>query len=210
MTVSVSVERYLSIRNPNYNHSIKKYLIPFPIGFALLYNLPKFFEFVTCNDTTSIPELHPINLSFPNVTDRILSVPLQNNISSGINSSQPNVNAAPFPHSVIQEMLDAYYRNRINVTENNLLKEMDKTVPKRSLIKDVEESVDCEDKHFGVTQLRKNRWYIILYVFGCEVFLVEVLPWVTIVVLTILTWRGIKKFQDNRKRFIRSHSLGKH
>ena len=107
-------------------------------------------------------------------------------------------------------MLDAYYRNRINVTENNLLKEMDKTVPKRSLIKDVEESVDCEDKHFGVTQLRKNRWYIILYVFGCEVFLVEVLPWVTIVVLTILTWRGIKKFQDNRKRFIRSHSLGKH
>ena len=68
--------------------------------------------------------------------------------------------------------------------------------------------LDCNKNEYDVTLLRKNRWYIIFYVFWSDFILIEMLPWIVIVILNLLTWRSIRQFQKNRKRFMRTHSPG--
>ena len=55
---------------------------------------------------------------------------------------------------------------------------------------------------YRTTWLRQNRWYIIFYVFWSKFILVELVPWVSVIVLTICTWRQIRKFQVNRDRLL--------
>ena len=73
MTISVSVERYLSVKYPNNTFKIKKYLIPVPIAFAILYNLPKFFEFVNCDDNSTFINTISINTTtYQNNTNKVI------------------------------------------------------------------------------------------------------------------------------------------
>ena len=44
VTVSISVERYINCCFSNHDFAFKSLLVPFPIIFALVYNVPKFFE----------------------------------------------------------------------------------------------------------------------------------------------------------------------
>ena len=191
ITISLSVERYLSIRHPTDTHSIKKFLIPLPIGLAIVYNLPKFFEFVTCHDTSLRP--HVISLPHQNISDKIQAIQFAN-ISSDIYQHKSNWKNATHPIFPIQDIVDEIYRNQKIETKYEDI---------------TQERYDCENEKYGVTPLRKNHWYIILYVFGSEVIFIEMLPWVTIIILNILTWRGIREFQRNRNRFIRSNTSGK-
>ena len=189
VTVSVSLERYLGIRYPNNNHSIKKFFLPFPIAFAFLYNLPKFFEFAICYDKSI--KLYETTSTFHIASDKTNVLPVQN-MSNETNSFDPDHH--PYPQFDPQKILDEIYKNQRNVSNTPTQEK---------------HSIDCENREYGVTTLRKNQWYIIFYVFGSEVIFIDLLPWVIVIVLNLLTWKGIKKFQENRKRFIRSHSLGK-
>ena len=50
-TVSITIERYLSIKRPqNLENRFKSLLVVFPIFFAIIYNIPRFFELETTND----------------------------------------------------------------------------------------------------------------------------------------------------------------
>ena len=48
VTVSISIERYLNCCHPNDKFMFKSLLLPAPIIFAILYNVPKFFEISSC------------------------------------------------------------------------------------------------------------------------------------------------------------------
>ena len=184
VTVSVSVERYLSVRHPNNTFSIKKWLLPLPIAFAVIYNLPKFFEFVSC-DGNSSPHL---NLPFHNVTDQIRIIHAQKNAD---NLTQPDWENGTLSFDDVQNVLKQTYFNRKNISKG----------PTANL-------EDCVDGEYRVTRLRKNRWYIIFYVFGADFILVEIVPWIIIIMLNLLTWRGIQQFQKKRKRLMKTHSPG--
>ena len=56
---------------------------------------------------------------------------------------------------------------------------------------------------YRTTEMRDNPWYIIFYVFVSKFLLVELIPWVVVIVLTILTSRKIQQFQANRDRLLR-------
>ena len=176
----------MSVRKPNTNYSFKKFLLPMSIAFALLYNVPKFFEFATCDRENDISIL-PVQMNLPFQTEELMtSKKSDRDIPILSNDSNPY----PIKLDRINDMLSKIYSNK----ENSSRRTKDK--------------VDCKNKLYGVTKLRKNQWYIILYVFGSEVIFIEILPWITIIILNVLTWKGIQEFERNRKRFIRSHSIG--
>ena len=190
MTISVSVERYLSVQYPNNTFKIKKCLIPLPIAFAILYNLPKFFEFVTCDNNKSYISSYPINAAFPNLTNETIQYfPQYNKDEEENNSTKTHF------FFDIQDLVEKAYNKSKNSLKENVTNEED-------------DLLDCKKGEYGVTLLRKNRWYIILYVFWSDVIFIEMIPWIIIVVLNLLTWRSIRQFQKNRKRFMRTHSPG--
>ena len=212
VTISVSFERYLSVRFPNNNFKIKKWLIPLPIAFAIIYNLPKFFEFVTCdvNSTshfsTSIHSF-PVNTSLSNFTDQINVLEINRTDSRFLKGLkdidlQNKSESSDIFYSDLKNLVRTAFRQR------DLLLKINKTdTQKNSLEKEVLK-VDCAKNEYGVTLLRKNRWYIIFYVFWSDFIVIEMLPWIIIVILNLLTWRSIRRFQKNRKRFMRTHSPG--
>ena len=57
----------------------------------------------------------------------------------------------------------------------------------------------CDPYGTRPTNLRNNKWYIIFYVFLSELVLVEILPWITVIILNISTWKGITRFQKKRQ-----------
>ena len=57
----------------------------------------------------------------------------------------------------------------------------------------------CPDG-YRTTWLRNNWWYIIFYVFWSKFILVELIPWFTVIILTISTSRKMKEFQVMRDR----------
>ena len=212
VTISVSFERYLSVTYPNNNFKVKKWLIPLPIAFAILYNLPKFFEFIMCDvnktaySSASINSFS-INTSFSNLTN-LLNVmeinrteglsfegPLESNIYNKSDSSLRF-------HDDIQNLVRTALRQR------DMLLKVNKSDFQKSGSENRDIRVDCDKNEYGVTLLRKNRWYIIFYVFWSDFILIEMLPWIIIVALNLLTWKRIRQFQKNRKRFMRTHSPG--
>ena len=68
-----------------------------------------------------------------------------------------------------------------------------------SVFDDAEDNKKCDPYGTRATSLRKNKWYIIFYVFLSELVLVEILPWITVIILNISTWKGITKFQKKRQ-----------
>jgi hypothetical protein len=109
-------------------------------------------------------------------------------------SNRRNWENSTRPIFPIQDIVDKLYASRKNMSKTNT--------------SNVEIN-DCKNKYYVITKLRKNHWYIILYVFGSEVIFVEILPWITVIILNLLTWRSIKTFQQNRARFAGRQSLGK-
>ena len=180
------------MRYPNNKFSYKKCLVSLPIIFAVLYNIPKFFEFVTCHDT--FPQALQINSSVPNVSSNVQSMHDQKNVVDNY-ITPVNWKNATLSFDDIQRLLNETYLNRKTVSVDN--------------VTNLNNKVGCREEEYGVTRLRKNRWYIIFYVFGSDFLFVKILPWLVIITLNLLTWRHIRRFQKNRKRFMRTPFQGK-
>ena len=140
-TVAITVERYLSVCHPNNECPGKFLLVPTPIIFAIIYNIPKFFEL----------EATPKNNAYGNKS----IIPLIGNETY---------------------YDDEYQRNVTDVVE---------------------------DIGYRGTALRLNHWYVVLYVFWSKFLLVEIFPWVTVIVLNICIWRKIKEFKRIRRETLR-------
>ena len=49
MTISIAIERYMSVCRPTHRSQYAHLLILSPIIFSILYNIPNFFEIVQCS-----------------------------------------------------------------------------------------------------------------------------------------------------------------
>ena len=143
VTVAITVERYLSVCYPNLECRGKSLLVPIPMIFAIIYNLPKFFEL----------EATPQN---------------DENGNKIINQS--------INYEIYYD--DQYQKNITHVVE---------------------------DIGYRGTALRLNHWYVVLYVFWSKFLLVDIFPWITVIVLNICIWRKIKDFRRFRRETLRKH-----
>ena len=128
----------MSVCHPTNSFTCKCLLFPLPIAFALVYNVPKFFEIVAC---TKEDELADIIKLFSNNSNKTIEF-------DGIQN----------------------------------------------------DGVACDIYGTRVTSLRNNRWYIIFYVFLSELIFVEIVPWITVIILNISIWKGIRRFQKRRQK----------
>ena len=68
------------------------------------------------------------------------------------------------------------------------------------LINDSRGSITVENVGYRGSTLRLNYWYIILYVTWSKLLLVEIFPWIIIIVLNILIWRRMRQFKATRMK----------
>ena len=161
VTISIAIERYMSVCYPTTSSSChKRLLFPLPIAFSILYNIPKFFEIVKCNE-------EEINRTM--ITD-LLSKQRQNSGDTTNGTAD----------------ITLFVNGRNETIALDVFDEEDR----KSL---------CDPYGTRVSSLRNNKWYIIFYVFLSELFLVEIMPWITVVILNISTWKGITRFQKKRQ-----------
>ena len=142
ITVSIAIERYLSVCQQTSEHRFKSLLIPIAVTSAVIYNIPKFFELETV-------ENDPVNTVIANKNYTVSSAKHEqlNNISK----------------------------------ENEVLEELG----------------------YRGTPLRLNHWYYVLYVFWSKILFVEIIPWITVIILNFCIWRKIKEFQRTRRALLR-------
>ena len=67
----------------------------------------------------------------------------------------------------------------------------------------------CDPNGIKATPLRKNSWYIIFYTVLSKLLFVELIPWITVIVLNYCTWRQLKEFHAARERTFGSNVHGK-
>ena len=143
LTLCISIERYCSVCHSTCNFRAKSLLLPTPIVFAIVYNLPKFFELrseVYYEDEDS------------NTTNVENESVLPNNDSSYLEKDTASNYTTPEPTIIIVG-----------------------------------------------TEIRRNPWYIIIYVFWSKFLLVEIVPYLLMVVMNILIWRKIQEFAKIRR-----------
>ena len=147
ITVSITIERYLSVCHPTSAHCGKSLLLPIPVAFAIIYNIPKFFELeaIDANVSNAVPNRNDTDINIDPIT----------------------------PNSIIENISYADYD--INVT------------------------YIIEDLGYRGTPMRLNPWYTLLYVFWSKFLLVEIIPWVTVIILNYRIWRQIREFQRARR-----------
>ena len=56
------------------------------------------------------------------------------------------------------------------------------------------------------TEMRLTSWYIAIYVFWSKFLLVQVIPWLTVVILNVSIWRKVREFQKIRTISLKKES----
>ena len=62
--------------------------------------------------------------------------------------------------------------------------------------------MECTPEGLRATPMRSNRWYIIFYSVLSKLLLVEIIPWVAVIVFNYLIWKKIREFQARRERLL--------
>ena len=147
-TVSITIERYLSICHSQNTCAGKSLLIVIPSTFAIFYNIPKFFELLACEQ-----------------------------IPQGLNNTTSNMSTFG-TDNITPDSNDSH------VTENATV------------------YTECTPEGLRATPMRSNRWYIIFYSVLSKLLLVEIIPWVAVIVFNYLIWKKIREFQARRERLL--------
>ena len=162
LTVSITVERYLSVCHPNRDFCVKSLLVPFPVMFAILYSIPKFFE---------LESVEVIDSQY--LSNKTMTL----NEEGYSNMTTAAAGTTPTPFIEVQEGTN--YTNFNNGS--------------------MEEDVLRTHLTYRGTKMRLNPWYIIFYVFWSKFLFVEIIPWVTVVILNYRIWRQIQNFKETRR-----------
>ena len=83
---------------------------------------------------------------------------------------------------------------------SNSTNNIDKTDAQVLLINDSRGLITVENVGYRGSTLRIHYWYIILYVTWSKLLLVEIFPWIIIIVLNILIWRRMRQFKATRMK----------
>ena len=155
VTISIAIERYMSVCHPINRTHFRHLLFFLPITFSILYNIPKFFEIVRCTEE----EIYRTMIANVALNDR---------------HNEDNDTSIRIFNNITNETITFDGIDRDDITL-------------------------CDPYQTRATSLRNNKWYIVLYVFLSELILIEIMPWITVIVLNISTWKGIRSFQKKRQ-----------
>ena len=67
---------------------------------------------------------------------------------------------------------------------------------------------NCDRDGMQATILRQNQFYVIFYVVISKVVLVEIIPWLAVITMNILTWRKMRSFQKRREAMLKRRNTG--
>ena len=162
LTLSISIERYCSVCHSTCTFRAKSLLIILPVAFAIIYNIPKFFELTSETVYNEICE----NEAF---THKNTSVHGELSLST-----QYDVTEA----STIGDQVNVSYQKEMNLAANCVN----------------ESTIDI-----GVTDLRRNPLYVFIYLFWSKFLLVEIFPYILMIVTTIFILRKIQEFARIRR-----------
>ena len=172
VTVSIAFARYMTVCHPTTQFSRKYLLGVIPIAFALLYNIPKFFEISHCSiQETYLTYWHNFKQT------KLLS----------FNETDPNSSTE----------LDTRDKQLIEFLfhPNNT-----------GLLKTLEEakgtSVMCDPHDHRPSEFTINKWYLVLYKFLSNLLLVEIIPWITVIVLNVFVWKESNRFHQKRRELL--------
>ena len=178
--MSLSIERYLAIRRLS-SDKASKVLFWGPIIFTLAYNAPKFFELSTCEAPVLPTQQYP-NANKLNLTENDLK-----------NNSSRN------------EGLQQYSTKSSNINLTHALEGIAENDFADNGIKNV---LHCGRQGVRATVIRQNEMYILFYVVISKVVLVEMIPWLIVLILNILTWKRMKLFQKRREAILIQRNTG--
>jgi hypothetical protein len=92
------------------------------------------------------------------------------------------------------------FSNHVNITPM-VLEEYEKWMKEQYLLHStINESQVCDPNGIQATPLRSNFWYIVLYTVLSKLFFIEIIPWITVIVLNYCTWKRVKQFNTARER----------
>ena len=155
-----------------------KLLFWVPIIFSVFYNIPKFFELASCTSSEGSILQSNSNVTKLNFTDEI-----KNNIS--------------VPGGIQNDSIGLFYVDSINSSATN-----------NSLDNGTMTTQNCDRDGMRATILRQNEFYVIFYVVISKVVLVEIIPWLVVIIMNILTWRKMRLFQKRREAMLKNHNSG--
>ena len=164
LTLSISIERYCSVCHSACQFKAKSLLLPLPIAFAIIYNVPKFFELKS-------------ETVYEEVCDSENETTIRSNgsISEQLSlSTQYDVTE----ESTFTDQINASYQQEMSSSSN---------------------CYNESTTYIDVTDLRRNPWYIIIYLFWSKFLCVEIVPYVLMIVMNILIWRKIQEFARIRR-----------
>ena len=149
--MSITIERYLSICHTNNNYRHKSMLLIIPSLFAVLYNVPKFFELLACEEMSNEAQYHITNLT-------------------------------PYINESIEIKAGQQVKGNLTVM------------------------TECTPEGLQATPMRQNKWYIIFYSVLSKLLLVEVIPWITVIVFNYVIWKKIREFHAKREYLMKNSS----
>ena len=190
LTVSISIERYLNCKYPNEKSVLKSLLVPIPTIFALLYNIPKFFELTSCMERQYISKNLTDKTNAQNFMDHLENKSILNNSIEFFHENSNNITSSMTIPNVIAANFSL---NKLPFIPVNDLFNLQNIAVSSNLVKE-EELNSCEEG-YKPTSLRSNWWYIVLYLCWSKFIFVEFVPWITVIVLTICTTRTLKAFK---------------
>ena len=180
VTVSLSIERYLAVRQCTSEIS-NKLIFWVPIIFSVFYNIPKFFELSTCT-----APVRSILQGFSNDTKLNFTYEIKNNMS--------------IPVELEDDSTGLFYADSTH--------ERNGSAANNSLDSETMITQNCDMDGMRATILRQNRFYVIFYVVISKVVLVEVIPWLAVITMNILTWRKMSLFQKRRMAILKRRNTG--
>ena len=189
VTVSLSVERYLETCHPTKTFSSKHLLIILPISFAVLYNIPKFYELEPCHGMQGIPsnttELgqanHGLKAQGNGPFDRSFNEFVRT--AFGMEGSRFVADSSRYQKSILPHGNTSATRATEPIAAD-----------------------DCDPTGVRATELRNNRWYIIFYIVASNLILVEILPWALVIFLNLSIYNAILKFQRRRIAMLKTQN----
>ena len=201
-TVSIAIERYITVCHPTSTFSRKNLLITVPISIALLYNIPKFFEIVTCTEE----ELYAT----------MLRSYFENDNSQQISKSSTTDNLL-MPHTLILHQNHTLSQNDSALSNDRATYELPKndtfhvqhmmhflsTTNNQFVVNAMKLNTSpCDLYGHRMADFRRNGWYIIFYQFVSDLLLVKVIPWLAVIVLNIKVVIASRKFRKRRLQLL--------
>ena len=205
VTVCITVERYMTACYPTTQFTHKYLMLVIPVMVSLLYNIPKFVEIVSCSDEEKyvtrvksyfeeiIKHKYSGNdtIIMNNRTFHQLIIEMKNDFMESNQSLHfaPNQNISVYENSSLDDQLYTF----LLTTNNSMVLQA---------IQSENVTTDCDLYGHRMSVFRTNILYISIYQFLSDLILIEIVPWITVIVLTVCACKASQRFRERRLRLL--------